>query len=222
MSPATLIVLTVRLYASTAIAERDLNVARREARDILDRSGVTVAWIDCRAAQHSVACAAPLAAREVAVRFAPSVETRGSNLPLGESIVEGGDGGGTLATIYPARVAMLAANAHMPAGIVLGRAIVHEIGHLILGANAHRGNGVMRPVWTDTTVHLGATRDWQFAPDQSVALRARLSARTTAERGDTLEPARTSIANAQIRSSGFLWRSDCTAHGNGGIPCAMP
>jgi hypothetical protein len=185
MSPATLIVLTVRLYAGTAITDHDLSVARREARDILDRSGVTVAWVDCRSPRTTAVCSAPLTGHELALRFVTAGDASASRVPLGESVVEAA-GSGALATLFPDRVAALAAAAHMPAGIVMGRAIAHEIGHLILGADAHRTSGVMRPVWTGTVIRLGAAREWRFAPDQTVALRERIAARSRARTADGL------------------------------------
>jgi len=61
-------------------------------------------------------------------------------------------------------------------GIVLGHAIAHEIGHLMIPGDAH-GGGIMRPYW--------AYREWQqalegsllFAPSHAAALREALQSR---------------------------------------------
>jgi hypothetical protein len=61
-------------------------------------------------------------------------------------------------------------------GIVLGHAIVHELGHLLIPGDAH-GNGIMRSSW--------AYREWQqalegtlfFDPSHARALREALNSR---------------------------------------------
>lgn len=54
---------------------------------------------------------------------------------------------------------------------VLGAAIAHEVGHLLLGANAHTHLGVMCPYWGRTQFELISISELIFTADQSKRLR---------------------------------------------------
>ena len=78
---------------------------------------------------------------------------------------------GALATIYIDRVTWLADSAGVDARLVLGRAIAHELGHLLLGTNAHSDAGLMRAVWSCDALQRNTTVDWLFAPADASAMR---------------------------------------------------
>jgi hypothetical protein len=68
--------------------------------------------------------------------------------------------------------------AHVSSGELLGRAMAHEIGHLILGTTQHDSRGLMRGRWTVIQLQNNRPRDWSL-PRETVAemgraLRARL------------------------------------------------
>jgi hypothetical protein len=66
---------------------------------------------------------------------------------------------------------------------LLGRAIAHEIGHLLLRSNAHAESGLMREVWTAEQVVRNRREDWTFSPGQSGDLRtARFAAMSNARK----------------------------------------
>jgi hypothetical protein len=46
---------------------------------------------------------------------------------------------------------------------LLGRAIAHEIGHLLLRAPGHAQSGLMRPLWTDEELSQNRPGDWTFS-----------------------------------------------------------
>jgi len=59
---------------------------------------------------------------------------------------------------------------------ILGNAIAHELGHLLLGPRAHSPTGVMTPHWSRDFLKL-ASRDFlRFTPEQAERLRAQVSA----------------------------------------------
>ena len=49
---------------------------------------------------------------------------------------------------------------------VLGSAIAHEVGHLLLGTPTHGVSGLMREVWTEEELALGREEDWLFTPSE--------------------------------------------------------
>lgn len=50
---------------------------------------------------------------------------------------------------------------------ILGHAIAHEMGHLLLGPGPHARLGIMRGVWTAEDLHSVAMGAFRFSPPQS-------------------------------------------------------
>ena len=67
------------------------------------------------------------------------------HLPLGESFAD--HDGGTYASVFLDRVTDAASGASIPMVIVLAHAAAHEIGHLLLGDEAHTPGGLMKALW---------------------------------------------------------------------------
>src|SRR5688572_25603174 len=97
-----------------------------------------------------------------------------SHLPLGDAFVDLGTRSGVLATVYLDRVSVLAGPAGLDIATLLGHAIAHEIGHLLLGTNAHSTTGLMRAVWSREEVRRRRAADWTFTERDATAIRARL------------------------------------------------
>ena len=82
--------------------------------------------------------------------------------------------------------------AHVSSGELLGRAMAHEIGHLILGTTQHDSRGLMRGRWT--VIELQNNRPWDWSlPRETVvdmdrALRTRLHELQKADEGVALRP----------------------------------
>jgi hypothetical protein len=168
--------VVIRTYDSAALPVADLQTAVATATGILEASGLEMAWHACevalvRNAAHP--CAAPLGANEIAVRIVRLTTDAGyrGELPLGYSLVDTATRSGTLATIYLDRVAWLSEAAGVDRDVVLGRALAHEVGHLLLGTNAHSHAGLMRAVWSCEALQRNRRRDWLFAPADARAMR---------------------------------------------------
>jgi hypothetical protein len=54
-------------------------------------------------------------------------------------------------------------------GILLGRAIAHEVGHLLLGSGYHSERGVMRAEWPDQMLS-GTATDWGFSTREAARI----------------------------------------------------
>src|SRR5205823_14363610 len=100
-------------------------------------AGLSLQWVICRVpnASDGDACTGLLrTGGEFVLRLqtrqpAPG-STMAAHVALGSSLVDGRAGGGILITIDPRPVAGVAAEAGADPGVVLGRAIAHELGHL--------------------------------------------------------------------------------------------
>lgn len=126
---------------------------------------------------------------EVAVRIVRGVTAPRTSAPrtahqhdlsLGYSLIDPETRGGALATIYLDRVEWVAWNSGADPRVVLGRAIAHEIGHLLLGSNKHAGAGLMRAVWSRQALERDHAADWLFTIGEGEAMLRPLARRTPA------------------------------------------
>ncbi len=172
--------LMIRVYDTAGVLARDRARAMRVAERVLASGQVYVQWRDCTpnsAARLPAECEAVPATSDLLVRItrSPAGTSVGAERALGYSLIDTASGRGTLATIYIDRVDWLAGEARAPRAALLGRAIAHELGHLVLGSNAHSGNGLMRAVWTAAEVARDRSSDWMFSADnRAVLLNARV------------------------------------------------
>jgi hypothetical protein len=179
--------VVIRIYDSATIDEAIRGAAIRSAAAVVAEAGVSADWHDCTAAAAGAQCDRPRHARGLIVRLIPAfhaglfaargaVETRhnpdASGLILGSAVVESPSGAGALATIFMDRVQAVASRTHVPPASLLGRAIAHEVGHLLLRTSSHGRSGLMRGVWTDQELALDRRDDWLFASSDRHILRA--------------------------------------------------
>jgi hypothetical protein len=163
--------LTVRVYDFTTLDTPVRGSAIDEARGIMADAGVAADWHDCR---RSDACAPEVG--DLVIRVVREAGTPGLTWrrALGFSVVDPVAGAGTLATVFINRVEDSARHAGANLGLLLGRAIAHEVGHLILRTNEHGDQGLMRAVWTEQEMVRNAHEDWVFALPDRRLLRAAL------------------------------------------------
>jgi hypothetical protein len=163
--------LTVRVYDFSVLDTPVRHSAIDEARGIVAGGGIAADWHDCRRVD---ACAPEPG--DLVIRIVR--ETRTSGLEwrrtLGFSVLDPIAGAGTLATVFINRVEDSARHAGANAGLLLGRAIAHEVCHLILRTNEHGDDGLMRAVWTEQEMARNAPDDWVFAAAERRLLRAAL------------------------------------------------
>jgi hypothetical protein len=172
--------VVVRAYDAASMDDVALSAALVVAGDTLRDAGIDVSWMHCPVGIATGPCAQPIAIDELAVRIA-RLETpheHAGQLPLGYSLVDPTRRAGTLATLYLDRVRWLAQVAHADEATLLGLAIAHELGHLLLGVTDHSTSGLMRPVWKHEEVRRGRPRDWSFTSRDGAAMRAAFTARS--------------------------------------------
>lgn len=171
IGPAT---VTVRIYNASGVDAADVRQALVTARPSLASADVDVAWLVC---DGTARCAHPLRPGDLAVRLVRSPHAAfGGLLPLGDAVIHP-VAGGVLATVYVDRVEALARAAGTPVPTLMGRAIAHELGHLLLASRAHRKYGLMRAVWSIDEVSRSRSTDWAFTRDDARAIHARRAAR---------------------------------------------
>jgi hypothetical protein len=175
MSTLMAVLLVIRVFDRSGQSAMDRTAAIREANAVLEEAGIEALWIDCStgvpAGRHAV-CTAPNLPGELIVRItdAPETSPAATVLPLGYSLIEPAAGAGTLATVFSDRVLWLSQASKSPATRVMGRAIAHEIGHLLIGTNEHSATGLMRALWTADDLARDRADDWRFTHTDRVRL----------------------------------------------------
>ena len=167
--------VVVRVYDLNGVMAGTSRQALDQARRTLAAS-IDVIWRMC---PTSPSCDAPLASGELAIRIvrSPLPERPTGMVSLGDATMDRPSGVGVLATIYFDRVIRLAEAAGTDSRVLLGRAIAHELGHLLLATTTHGPVGLMRAHWSQEEVRRGQPRDWSFAPSELAAMRRRAEAR---------------------------------------------
>lgn len=159
-------VLVVRTYNAFGAASAELSTARAAARAILRDAAINVVWTDCGMCDERVR------ADETVVRIVASGSQAAFADSLGYSVVDV-QKTGCLVTIFGDRIATMAARVKVDAGSLLGRAIAHEIGHLLLGT-AHSSAGLMRAHWYDDELQRNLKSDWMLSDREATEMRLAL------------------------------------------------
>jgi hypothetical protein len=172
--------LVVRLYDTAGVSPQHIAAAQQAAASVLAGASIDVAWIACtRPAPHD-ACGQKPKASDLLLRIVAQSPNAASQA-LADAYVDRHAANGALATVYWQRVRVLATAAGVDVGTVMGRAIAHEVGHLLLGTTEHSSGGVMRAVWSAPLLRRDQPRMWRFSASEAVRMRTRLAARLDAD-----------------------------------------
>ena len=165
--------VTARLYNAAQLPAEITKAALSVASRALGAGAVDVAWRNC---DSTDACGMVPAPRELIVRLVRSRTAIREAAPfvLGEAAIDIGASLGVFATIYVDRVEWMAALSETDTAVLLGRAIAHELGHLLLATNEHSSNGLMRAQWTTRDIRRNQASDWIFTKNDAAAIRRRL------------------------------------------------
>ena len=158
-------VLTVRVYAYTEVSARAMAGAQEEVADLFQRAGVRIAWQGCRSAsepREDPACGPNAGTAEVLVRIVEKPLAGGGygNEALGRAIPP------LYATVYGHAIVEVSKAVTAGPGQILGLAIAHELGHLLLGPDSHCPVGIMRAVWSRQDFEDASQRALRFTAQQ--------------------------------------------------------
>ena len=163
------LVVTIRVYDLYGLSPDLRQEALALAARTLAHAGVQAIIVDCSSRLAATPCKTGLADGELILRI-HRYPKDGAHV-LGEAIVRGASGPNTVATVYAAAIAERARRDGTSLATIVGRVSAHEIGHLLLGTNAHATHGLMRPSWELQRIDRG---DWDFTVEDAAAIRGRL------------------------------------------------
>jgi hypothetical protein len=168
--------VVVRVYDANGVMAGTNRQALDHARKTLEAASIDVVWRIC---PSNPSCNAPLTRGELAIRIVrfPVPPNYTGSLPLGDAMIDTRARAGVLATIYIDRIEWLAREAAADSRALLGSAIAHELGHLLMATTTHGPVGLMRSHWSQEEVRRAQPRDWSFAPTELAAMRRRVDAR---------------------------------------------
>jgi hypothetical protein len=163
--------VTVRVYETAPLDPSVKTAALNLARTTLSAAAVDVSWKPC--GPGAAPCDRPPAGELVLRIVRSTVRYDRRSLPLGDALVDTTSADAILATVYLDRVVHVAKAVRMDTRTLLGYAIAHELGHLLLASSTHNTRGLMRPIWRDEELRRARSADWSFTAQEIAAIRRR-------------------------------------------------
>ena len=169
--------IIIRSYNNFGVPAADLAAARQHAEAVLQPAGVTVVWEDCwvggpKPASVSGRCEQPVGG-DIVLRLQKTRETdRSRFVSMGFSLVGTSGTSPFLATVFVDRVASVARGAGVDSRRVLGLAIAHEVGHVLLDSNTHAATGLMRADWSRNELRRTDPAAWRFLDSEAAQVRS--------------------------------------------------
>jgi hypothetical protein len=163
--------ITVQVSNWASVAPRILTDAENQATQVFRASGVAVSWLNCpltiSEAEANPICIAPCPPSRISVRINSEMPADLPKTTLGVALSETA----TYATVYYPRVDDYARLGIATHSQILGHAIAHEMGHLLLGRGQHALFGIMRGVWTAEDLRQITMGAFLFSAPQSKVIR---------------------------------------------------
>ena len=169
--------IVIRSFNNFGVPAADLAVARQEAQAVLQQAGVNIVWADCWVRDRQPASAPPRCQEpvggDIVLRLQETKEAaRSKFVSMGFSFVGNEGAAPFLAAVYVDRVESVARGAGIDARRVLGLAIAHEIGHVLLNSNTHAPSGLMRADWSRKELQRLDAPTWRFLDTEAVQVRS--------------------------------------------------
>ena len=160
--------IVIRIYDAGAASLSQRSAAIRTAAAIVDEARLGVEWRDCSDRRSDRQCERPRRPGDLVVRIMTSPASRETasegGFRLGVAVIDPGTRVGEMATIFHDQIEAVARRTGVNRERLLGRALAHEVGHLLLREMGHSRSGLMRAVWTDAELTSNRREDWTFAP----------------------------------------------------------
>ena len=186
-SPAAQI--QVRLYDYADAPRGILGAAIAIAENVFRPAGIAIEWIDCTPALKGVA--APASCRDLSrptslmIQILPrkmSAKAPVSRRVLGYAVVANRGQYASRASVFYDRIKDHCEAYALEADALLGMALAHEIGHLMLGKGSHSETGLMRCPWTNQDIKEAARGRLRFTLGELSLAHTDVLARVRADR----------------------------------------
>jgi hypothetical protein len=153
------------------ISTQSLSKGQALASRIFLGVGVEMVWVD-QASLRTQTGHHSLKDIDLILRILPQPRaTLPSQTALGEALPCQLGRDGCLASVFYSRVRQHVEDPAVPLHTVLGHAIAHELGHLLLGSNSHDETGIMQGKWSRQKLHQAARGHLLFTSEQARSIR---------------------------------------------------
>ena len=170
--------ITIRVVNEGGVEAGTLSVARNEALRIFARAGIELVWLDCGVGRIQWGSGDPCQRDRGPAEFWFRIVTRrpSATTPdvLGFTELDDTRDLRSAGVYYPC-VMGLSKKWRVGAGEILGAAVAHEVGHLILGARSHTARGIMQAHWTGAEFVQIGLGELSFTPAQARMLDERIT-----------------------------------------------
>ena len=160
--PTFVLPVTIQNYAN--VPDAVVNDARQQTSQIFRTIGVLLEW----------GTATDKGLRIVILPPAMAARLPASDDALGMTPVDV-SGAGRRGYVFAERVQTAAHALHMELAHLLGCAMAHELGHMLLPRHPHSETGIMRATWDPAHLSIGTSDYLQFTPWQADWIRRRVS-----------------------------------------------
>jgi hypothetical protein len=164
--------VVVAIHDTAAVTGDDLTAARILTAKVFGRAGVNIEWTTSSAC--SPGADAPFCV-QVLLRPRNRESAPGPRRVMGTALAS--DPGRAVLSLYFDAITAVALRYGMPRGEVLGLALAHEMGHVLLPPPSHAATGIMQPSWEGDDIRHVLAGDAVFTTAQALAIRARLASR---------------------------------------------
>ena len=167
--------ITVAIYDDLHLSLQILAAAQDEAMRIYRKAGVTTSWIVCKSSTMEVdlRCQDLPSATHLNLRIVQHA-SKASDGIFGVAFLSA-EGTGAYTDVSYNSVEELDREWHVGVAGVLGHVMAHEIGHLLLGSNAHSRQGIMCPSWHRDELRRASMGALLFSEEQARFMRERLA-----------------------------------------------
>jgi hypothetical protein len=172
--------MTIHVYDYAGIDPGVLAEAEAFAARILHEAGLRTQWSNCRFSPTARRCAAAGGVTHLYIRLLPEAmagKLAASTRMLGMSLPTSRGTFPVDAYVFAERVRVFAEQDRDPVPPLLGAAITHEVGHLLLAGNAHTVTGIMSAQWGPKEKKDALMGVLTFSRRQSEQIRADVSQR---------------------------------------------
>lgn len=166
----------VSVYDDAHVPRQILARAEGRAAKIFGQVGLNVNWLDCSPA-NTTGCAVSLETGglvHLVLRITPDAAVSTGDHVFGVAYLAP-DGTGQYGDVFWQRAMDLQTNSKVDLAAILGSVMAHEIGHLLLGSNAHAISGIMQAHWERDELRRIGMGSLFFLPGQGKRMRARVT-----------------------------------------------
>ena len=175
--------VAIRVYDLAGVSPHALSQATEEAARILASAGVQAVWqpgpadaseaheCDLEARPHATLSQRPDFRDHLILRLVRNFPERSLPGALGYSLPDARFG--VHATVFYDRVEWVSRTGDVSLSTMLGHAIAHEIGHVLLGTTDHSPLGIMKARWGKADYRQAGMGLMAFTPNERDAIRKR-------------------------------------------------